>query len=185
MSTEQLFFNGIDGETGDYLLPPLTLEQVSKIAQGEDFDPDHLSELNNKNAQLTNPNFAPEEGIDPKDLSQTGWGVIFAFDPGSQGANPQIKAALQELLDHRKNQATQKKETYYRELIYRPGETKTTFLNRYQVDSESVDPAKVNPTKVPYYLLIVGDPETIPYYFQYQLDIQYAVGRIHFDNLED
>jgi hypothetical protein len=176
MSTEQLFFNGIDGETGDYLLPPLTLEQVSKIAQGEEFDPDHLSELNRKNDQLTNPNFAPEEGIDPKDLSQTGWGVIFAFDPRSQGANPQIKAALQELLDHRKNQASKQKETYYRELIYRPGESKPKFLERY-----GVGPGPADPNKMPYYLLIVGDPETIPYRFQYQLDVQYAVGRIYFE----
>jgi energy-coupling factor transporter ATP-binding protein EcfA2 len=115
-----------------------------------------------------------------KNLSEMGWGVIFAHNE-----DPKVIAALGELLEHRKEQATRKNPDYYHQLIYRPGETKTTFLNRYQVDSESVDPAKVNPTKVPYYLLIVGDPETIPYYFQYQLDIQYAVGRIHFDNLGD
>ena len=174
-----LFFNGINGSTGDYLLPPLTAEQVSRIAQGEEFAPEDIEDIQLKKRQNEEPDFAVIEGVDPKNLAETGWGVIFAHN-----VDPAIREALSELLDHRKRQATQKKEKYYQEYSgvrgYRPGESKNQFLSR-----QGVGPGPADPDKMPYYLLIVGDPVTIPYRFQCQLDVQYAVGRIYFDTPQE
>lgn len=182
MSTEQLFFNGIDGASGEYLLPPMTVQQVSEIAQGEPQDEEHLRELKAWFQRTTQATLGPKEGVDPKNLAETGWGIIFAHEDRERV--PAIKEALSELLEHRRKQATLEQERYYKEYTgvdaYRPGESKQKFLARH-----GAGPGPADPDKVPYYLLIVGDPETIPYRVQYQLDVQYAVGRIHFDTLEE
>lgn len=177
-----IYINGIDGDTGEYSIPPLTPQQIADVALGDNFynkkdNELELSELKEKHDPGVSSR--PMEGVDPKNLSETGWGVIFAHN-----TNPAVREALGELLEHRQRQATQKHEHYYQEYIgwkgYRPGESKNDFLARHKVG-----PGPADPDKMPYYLLIVGDPETIPYRFQYQLDVQYAVGRIYFDKLED
>jgi hypothetical protein len=177
MPTEQLYFNGINGATGEYLLPPMSPQDISKIAQGESLERTHLQELKFWYERTTQKFLGPKEGVDPKDLAQSGWGVIFAFE--DKGRTPAIKEALKELLDLRKKQAGEHYREFTDQNAYRPNETKTEFLARH-----GIGPGPADPDKVPYYLLIVGDPEKIPYRFQYQLDVQYAVGRIHFDTLE-
>jgi hypothetical protein len=174
VSEAQLVFNGINGTTGEYLLPPMTANQVSGLAQGFGLDDEQQGELKARHFGLQ-PAYAVKEGVDPNDLAQTGWAVIFAY-----GADPALKEALAELLDHRREQAGDRFRMFEGAEAYRPGESKDDFLTRH-----GAGPGPVDPDRVPYYLLLVGDPETIPFRFQYQLDVQYAVGRIHFDTLEE
>ena len=69
-------------------------------------------------------------------------------------------------------------------LIYRPGERVGRWLARHGVSQGPVDPRR----GVPYYLLLLGlpgplrpdDTRFIPFNFQYELDLFWAVGRLCF-----
>lgn len=171
---QMLYFNGLDATTGSYALPPMSGNDLARFIQGTEA-PDNLNELRFRYQQSQQKHLGVKEGVDPKNLAETGWGVIFAYD-----ANPAIKEALGELLALREQQAGAYFKIYEGVDGYRPGEQKPHFLARH-----GSGPGPADPAKVPYYLLIVGDPETIPYQFQYQLDVQYAVGRIYFETLQE
>lgn len=175
---ENLIFNGINGATGSYLLPEMTPAEVVSIAKGERFDREHLFDLKLRLRQATETRRRIKEGLDPQLLSEAGWGVIFAYQ--DQDKIPALKEALTELLSLRKLQAGERYREYIGPDAYRPGESKSSFLGRH-----GAGPGPADPDKVPYYLLIVADPESIPYSFQYQLDVQFAVGRIHFESLSE
>ncbi len=189
MSGERIAFNGVDGATGEYLLPAMTPRQISEIAQGVAAAPGsrleksraggHFAALREWVKRITRDHLGPREGVDPRDLSQTGWGVIFPRD-----ADPAVVEALDALLGHRRGQAGSRHEHYFRvfsgEDGYRPGEEKWDFLNRHQAGFGPADPEYV-----PYYLLLVGSPESIPFRFQYELDVEYAVGRLDLAGAEE
>lgn len=177
-----IYVNGIDGETGEPLLPPLTVEMVAQIAQGNPIDEEDLAELRERDRMLKGEaDYGVMAGIDTNDLAQAGWGVIFAFEDAESGQLPAIKEALKPLLDLRRAQAQDRyRDEAVPRFFYRPRESKNAWLTR-----NGGAPGPVDPQKVPYYLLIVGDPEKIPYRFQYQLDVAHAVGRIHFDTIEE
>lgn len=181
MNTERLFFcNGIDSETGEYVVPPLTACELAQLAccQGADLlQPDLERKVRTDDEAAR----GVRQGLDLRDLGQAGWGVVFLDKDEKAEA---IREALSPLLKRRSLQAGRDYEHYYQEYIgkkaLRRKQSKKKFLKRFRASDGPADP-----DNVPYYLLLVGDPENIPYPFQFELDVDYAVGRLHFDTLDE
>lgn len=173
---EDLLANGIHATTGLPLLAGLTLDDIGRIARGQKLDPTTLAELYGQSRRKSKgQNRAPVEGVDPENLAEAGWGVVFAADSEAE------QQALAPLLALRREQAGDRYREFTGATAFQPGESKQSFLKARGV--ASTGPVEVS--KMPYYLLLVGSPEAIPFEFQYSLDVQYAVGRIHFDKIED
>ena len=166
-------FNGIDGATGDYLPSP-SVEEISRAARGAPegvVDHDMLVAKH----QMQEKTFGVPFGVDPADLAQTGWAMVFAHD-----APAEVIDALEELRGFREAQAGARCKVFQGPAGCRPDERARTWLGR-----QGVAPGQAQVDKVPYYLLIVGGPEAIPFRFQYELGINYAVGRLHFDTPQE
>ena len=175
MADETFSFNGVDGATGRYLLPDISLHRLAQAVLGETFRSDELAALRARR-DLAVPDFGVVYGRDPEDLAQVGWALVAA-----QGTAPETLEALEPLRALRESQATTRFRWCTGADGYRPGETKRQFLARFGMASA----APANPDKFPYYVLLVGGPDDIPFEFQYQLDVQYAVGRLSFDTVAD
>jgi hypothetical protein len=179
---DTLTLSGLDGSTGKPLRRP-TLAEVAALAQArppaQGRDAEDLRTWADR--VEVNGQMGLRDGHDPCRLDEAGWGVIFAADDPRAG---EIRTALQPLLELRRAEAGGVNPKFYRELFgtdgYQAGETARAFLARHRVG-----PGLADPHFMPYYLLLVGDPMQIPFSFQYQLDIEYAVGRLCFDTVEE
>lgn len=175
---DAVIFNGINGETGQPFTKSLTeLAQLIKNDPAEeDAEKQQEVELLAATQNTSQRAFALSARItDETDLKQTGWGVVFHRDE-----DPAVIVALEPLIKHRRQQIGDARKAILLETDYRPGESYRDWLKRH-----GVAPVNVKPHKVPFYLLLVGSPEKIPYSFGYQLDLDYAVGRIHFDTIAE
>jgi hypothetical protein len=187
--SKELYLNGIDAATGGPIDGDLTIdtELVARVARGQRLSPEDLKDVRLRKVldAQKKEHFGVSEGIDACDLSQTGWGVVLPAGLPQKSVDG-IKDALKPLLDLRKEQASHQDSKYYREFIgpelgYQRGESKNEFLKRFGRGPGPADPSR----GMPYYLLLAGSHESIPFSFQSQLDVQYAVGRIYFGRLED
>lgn len=172
-SMDELVFNGVDGATGGYLHAPTTVDELGGGILEEQLSGDPLADLKFRRRE---PDFGLAHRQGAEDLAQAGWALVAAVD-----AQQEVLEALAPLRQLRAAQAGRR----YREFVgaegVQPKEDKRAFLARHGMGSALA----ANPERVPYYVLLVGGPESIRYSFQYQLDVQYAVGRVAFDTVED
>jgi hypothetical protein len=150
--------------------------ELSKFIKGE-AKPENLSELRIGMSRRGSSTWGSRKGWTPSgSMSRAG----ASSSPTMR--TPRSKEALSPLLRLREAQAGGRFRVYAGAEGYRPDDSKSAWLAR---PPRKMGPGPADPDKVPYYLLICGSPEQIPYRFQSQLDVQYAVGRIHFDTLDE
>ncbi|MEA2495591.1 MAG: hypothetical protein QOJ29_3502, partial [Thermoleophilaceae bacterium] len=173
--SDRLVFNGIDADSGQYLYPQTTVDQLAAglLEAPVEQDP-HLDELAQRKAR-DDPTYGVAYPARADKLDEAGWAIVTAADASSDAA-----AALEPLIAMRRDQAGRLFKTFTGDDGVRPRETKDEWLGRH-----GMGPGDAEPNKVPYYLLLIGGPEEIPFRFQYELDVHYAVGRVAFDTPDE
>lgn len=157
------YLNGVRPD-GTYAYATVPDDELGRVLlrRGDDWPP----------SKPTGDHFrGPPPTLDADDLAEVGWGVVFP-----DGTPSAVRRALEPLLELRRDQAG---DLYYELELY-ANEDVDGFLSRH-----GAAPGPADPERVPYYLLLVGGPEKIPFEFQWELDQIYAVGRIDFDGPED
>ena len=165
---EQIYLNGIDGATGNYLIPPMPPGEAAQFAAASQPDLQTASVLKSLSLQASQAHLGVSFSRDPVKLTESGWCVVF-----HEAEDPAVRAALAPLIEHRRRQIADDS-IVKPELEYRDGESVPDWLARYHVGIGVVDP-----TKIPLYVLLVGSPERIPFEFGHLLDVEYCVGRLH------
>jgi hypothetical protein len=163
-----IYPNGVNGLTGEYLLPPVEPGAVAAVARAPAGRPEVARELAVLGERLSEPSFGLPFNVRPEDVSQAGWAVVFGH-----GETDRVRSALEPLVEHRRRVAGADR---VKVLDHQPGEQWRDWLIRHRVIAGTVDPRRV-----PYYVLLVGGPDRIPFEFQYLLSVEYAVGRLDFD----
>ena len=179
-----IYLNGIRGDAPGYLVEPFSLEQLRERARKQNLQPadafgsePHLSAL--KWRGDISPSFLLPAEAEPANLATTGWGLIFPAE-AEAGHVDAILEALTELTALRAKQAGARYQVFRGPSGYRQGESGEEFLSRHDVQ-----PGTPDVDKMPYCLLIIGDPQSIPFRFQYELDVQFSVGRLYFETLDE
>lgn len=169
MSDQQIILNGINGATGEYFTEPFTESEAVAFATGVAPAEDHQKTLQNLARQAGTSHLGLPFERHPEKVKEAGWCVVFHVDEEDA-----VREAIQPLVQHRTKQIGDA--SIVKQLDYATGETVQTWLARQRVTAGTV-----SVRKVPLYVLLIGAPDKIPFEFGHLLDVEYCVGRLHFD----
>ncbi|MES2934425.1 MAG: hypothetical protein V4805_13170 [Pseudomonadota bacterium] len=165
------FAFGIAADTG-LPLEGLAPADLPALMQGGDPQQSLGNVVTSKLVLRGRGHFGLVSDCNPDDLSQAGWGLIFAAEIDSVP----LREALAPLIALRQSEAGRHFRIFDGEDGYQNGESANDWLERHGASLNLIDPDY----GVPFYLAIVGAPSQIPFSFQYSLDLVAAVGRIDF-----
>lgn len=151
----ELRFLGVDGRLGRRLAPLPEAELRRRVG-----------------AMAFRPR-PPRYGVVAESLASAGWGVVFA---GSSAEKKRSREALGPLLAVRRAGAGE----LFRELELFDDEDATDFRSRLGAAFGPVEPREL-----PWYLLLVGPIEAVPFDLDFELGLAHAVGRLSFEDPED
>jgi hypothetical protein len=168
--TDKILVNGMVWGTREPLVSPIDYDEFVKIMlealsrdkegfrQMAEFGQEELSSKKSFEYSFHTP--------DLNDPLEAKWALLL---PPRSKENEAIAAALKPLVDHRQGQV------WFSEKSIVVDQEKW-IMDQYSQMEES---------DRPYYVLLAGKPEDIPFRFQYTLDVNAAVGRLSFDSPEE
>jgi hypothetical protein len=166
-----IYYTGIDALTGSYLSEPVAADTIVEHARAEYRALSADEREARKTAAEQKAGGTLGFGVDLEDMRKARWGVIIG-----KGEDPAVRAAVERLAAHRAQQLGAEPKIFE--------VTDTATAAEFLADQD-VMAGQGEPKKVPYYLLIAGDPARVPFRLQFELDGEYATGRLCFTRAAD
>lgn len=158
---------------------PLTFDEPYSELTREIRRQRHLAKVCSRaeEAYAKGPNRKPRElpdGVSHHKLNESGWGVIFSTREIQRGAEEGLRPLL-ELREQQAGGGYLEGGRYLKKVVER-AQNPWDFL--YQELHTS--PGTIQPSKMPYYVLLIASPVDISFDVQFALSINHAVGRVYF-----
>jgi len=165
VTDDTFFLNGVNGRTGEYFA-----ESLNSAAILERFDAKVAVKLLQRRTEQKEGVLGLPPGSRAENVTEAGWALVLHEE------DEDLAAELEPLIDHRRTEIGPK----LTHCLTYSGEPRAKWLARYGVAA-----GEIAPTKVPYYLLFAGRSSRFPFRVMHELAVDYAVGRIEFDDRAD